>query len=152
MFSSYIVLHCMTRKFKKILTLFELKVKQAVRGRITFHLLKRGVLVTWVVVCWSSVINMEIPAFPCETWRLHAECWALQIMLCTAVNCRLFPVNQTGNILFWCFNASDVWLRKKKWSVSVQLLIHLWLIACEYTFEPAISNQRQKLSDCFRVS
>lgn len=38
---------------------------------------------------------MEIPAFSCETWRLDAEFWALQIMFSTTVNCRLSPVDYT---------------------------------------------------------
>lgn len=40
----------------------------------------KGALVTWFIVYWSAIINMEFSAFSCETWRLDAEFWARQII------------------------------------------------------------------------
>lgn len=69
-----------------------------------FCLTNKRVLVTWFIVYWSSIINMEIPTFSCETWRLDAEFWAWQIMFWTAVNCRLSPVDQRENAAAFSVN------------------------------------------------
>ena len=50
------------------------------------ELVNKVLLAMWFIVHWQLTINVEIPAFSCETWRLDAESWTWQIMLQTTTS------------------------------------------------------------------